>query len=79
MIFFLEYWLIAQNPARIVGRVRSESGQYIEFVSVYIASTTIGTSTDQNGSYQLDNLPSGQIKIVFQCVGFQKQMVEKII
>lgn len=64
-----------QSDANLVGHVVSE-GEHVPFVSVSVAGTTIGTSTDETGHYRLLNLPEGKLVIKVRSVGFQPQEKE---
>ncbi len=41
-------------------------------VSVFIEGTTIGTSTDVDGNYNLNNIPAGEVNIVFAFLGYKR-------
>tara|TARA_R110000868_G_scaffold4211_13_gene26661 strand:+ start:65488 stop:67707 length:2220 start_codon:yes stop_codon:yes gene_type:complete len=49
----------------------AESNQPLEQVSVYFPQLEKGTITDSNGSYQINNLPNGNYKIVISYLGYQ--------
>lgn len=49
-------------------------GAPIELVDIYISKTTIGTSTDENGNYILNNIPVGEQKLIVSSIGFKKQV-----
>jgi iron complex outermembrane recepter protein len=40
-------------------------------VNIYIRSLQKGTTTDENGKYELKNIPLGTFKVVFEYLGFQ--------
>jgi TonB-linked SusC/RagA family outer membrane protein len=62
--------LLAQ--VRISGRVTSDGTQGIPNISVQIQNTSFGTTTDEQGSYNLStNLKAGSYQIVFSGVGFR--------
>lgn len=60
------------TDANIVGHVLSE-GEHIPFVHIVIKGTTIRTSTDESGHYQLINLPPGEITIQTQALGLRSK------
>ena len=47
-----------------------ESGEPMEFVNVYLANTTSGTSTDVHGVFTLREIPAGDYDLVVSCVGY---------
>ncbi len=52
-----------------------QSGEPLPAVNVSIKGTTIGTSTNAEGRYELTNVPSLQDTLIFSFVGFQTQEV----
>jgi TonB-dependent siderophore receptor len=65
--------LTAQQIAKshIKGHVITSDGQPGAFVTVQIKNTKFGTVTDENGDYQLRNVPSGKHVVVVSIVGFE--------
>lgn len=66
------------DNVRISGKVIDNEDKPIEFGTVRIAGTAIGTNTDLKGAYQLSVAESDTINIVFSCVGF-KEVSHKLI
>ena len=54
---------------KVSGLVSDESGAGVPFVTVYVEGTTIGTTTNADGRYQLE-LKDGYHTIVFRYVGY---------
>ena len=67
MIFFMP--LIAQN-ATISGTISHSLGK-ASSANVYLKGTTIGTTTDNNGSFILSNIPAGNYVIVASFVTYE--------
>ncbi|HPR33553.1 MAG TPA: TonB-dependent receptor, partial [Prolixibacteraceae bacterium] len=59
-----------KTDANITGHVVS-GGKHLPFVSVVVKGTTIGTSTDDTGHYQLINLPEGTSILKVQSLGYK--------
>lgn len=60
------------------GRVLDmKSKKAIEFATVWIEGTGIGTLTDANGSFLINNLPDGNYEIIIRCLGYTEKK-EKI-
>ncbi len=77
LLLFLSSNLEAQNLS-IKGKViNAETKKALPYVSVFVKNTTIGTTTNKDGEFILNNLSLGTITIVFSSVGFETQ--EKII
>ena len=56
---------------RISGRVRDKEDKPIEFATVRIEGTAIGTNTDLEGKYSLTVAPADTINVIFSCIGFK--------
>lgn len=68
-----------QNQSYVSGTVRSEDGEYLIGVGVYIKGTKIGVATDIDGKYSIKAPATGSSYVlVFQYVGFEtKEFVIK--
>jgi hypothetical protein len=61
----------AREKASIKGRVtNAATGQPLEFANVFFANTTIGTSTDTSGRFELRSVQPGTYMLVVSLVGF---------
>lgn len=60
------------TDANIIGHVTSR-GDHLPFVNIYVKGTTIGTTTDETGHFQLINLPLGKNILRAQMVGYMPQ------
>lgn len=68
-----------KTDANIYGHVLAE-GEHLPFATISIIGTTIGTTTDETGHFQIINLPVGTLKVKAQSLGYKPQVVEiKII
>ena len=61
---------VAEN-VKISGRVRDNEDKPLEFATVRIGGTAIGTNTDLNGEYSLTVAKKDTIDVIFSCVGFK--------
>lgn len=52
-----------------------ETGETIPGVNISVPGTNIGTTTDMNGEYELDDVPDDATELVFSFVGYQSQTV----
>lgn len=59
------------DNVKISGRVRDNDDKPLEFATVRIAGTAIGTNTDLQGEYSLTVAKQDTIEVVFSCVGFK--------
>ena len=61
-------------PETVQGRVvDAETGQPLPGAHVFLNGSTLGTITDADGRYRLDNLPPGSPEIVASMLGFEAQ------
>lgn len=66
----------AENfPISIVGNVTDQEGEPLIGVNVLVVGTSIGTSTDFNGRYELENVEE-DATLLFSYVGYQSQEVD---
>lgn len=67
--------LSAQNGSRrIVGTVSDATGEPVIGASVLVPSTTVGTSTDENGRYVL-NVPENTRAVEVSIIGYATQII----
>ncbi|HBK31265.1 MAG TPA: SusC/RagA family TonB-linked outer membrane protein, partial [Porphyromonadaceae bacterium] len=58
-----------QQQQRIYGTVTDQNGETLPFVTVLVKGTNIGTTTDENGIYEI-NVP-GNVTLIFSYMGFK--------
>ena len=69
---------LAQNGI-LKGKVFNKiSNEAVPFASIVIQGTTTGTSSDENGAYEIKNLQPGQYNLEATFVGFQKLVLYEI-
>lgn len=59
-----------KSDAHIIGHVTC-MGEHIAFANVMIENTTIGTSTDETGHFNIINIPEGSYTVVAQSLGYK--------
>jgi outer membrane receptor for ferrienterochelin and colicins len=64
-----------KTDAHVIGHVVS-MGEHLPFVNVSVKGTTIGTTTDETGHFQLLNLPAGKFTVMAQFMGFKRTVVD---
>lgn len=62
---------VAADNVRISGKVTDNEGKPVEFGTVRIAGTAIGTNTDLKGLYSLSVAERDTLQVVFSCIGFK--------
>ena len=63
LLLLLSLTVLAQNTIRVKGRVTDESGQGVSRASVTVKGSTIGTTADENGNFEI-NAPSNATLII---------------
>ena len=63
------------NFAQIKGTITDEKGNPLPFVSVFEENTYSGTTSNEQGKYQLNIKEVGKNKIIFQYLGFKTQKI----
>ncbi len=59
---------ISQN---IKGKITSKNGEAIPFASIYIKNTKLGTTSTEDGTYQLNYRLEGRYMLIVSSIGFQ--------
>ncbi|MEO1410141.1 MAG: TonB-dependent receptor [Bacteroidota bacterium] len=71
LLFFLAYFAVhGQNNATLNGTVRNDSGTALEAANVALEGTTIGTSTEADGTFKISNIPAGKYQLVVSSIGY---------
>ncbi|MCG8308324.1 MAG: TonB-dependent receptor [Cytophagales bacterium] len=70
------FYLQAFSQGIIRGKVTGKEGP-LPYVNVGVKGYNIGTFTDENGFFEISDIPNGLQSIVFSCIGFQS--IEKQI
>ncbi|KAF2330233.1 DUF5686 and carboxypeptidase regulatory-like domain-containing protein [Flavobacterium daemonense] len=63
------------NFAQIKGTITDEKGNPLPFVSVFEENTYTGTTSNEQGKYQLNVKEIGKNKIIFQYLGYKTQKI----
>lgn len=71
VMFFCLVNLSAQNKIRIYGYVIDTNNRGIELANVYFENSSVGTSTNKNGYYELISEITDSVTIVYSMVGYK--------
>ena len=81
MKFYLKILLLifsitcsSQNNS-LTGKI-SDRLENLSYVNIYIQNTKFGTSSNDEGYYQIKNIPSGTYKIVVSSLGYKTKTIE---
>lgn len=70
LFLFLNYQCIqAQSLSGIV--LSSETKMPVAFASVYLANTSVGTTTSEKGEFVIQNFPNGRYELVVSSIGYE--------
>lgn len=72
-------FLTLSNFAQVKGTVTDEKGNPLPFVSIYIENSYIGTTTNEQGQYELTVPKYSKYIIVFQYLGYKTQKIKFVI
>lgn len=70
LLFFNVFTLYSQNTFTVEGRVMS-NGQSLPYVNIYIANTTFGSATNEDGKYVINNINPGNYTIYASFTGYK--------
>lgn len=66
---------LAEAQNTISGKVTdAETGEPIVGVNIYLANTTIGATSRQDGNYVLKTTEKGQFQLIFSFVGYHRKI-----
>ncbi|TGE09907.1 TonB-dependent receptor [Hymenobacter fodinae] len=65
-------WALAQSTGSIRGQVLAE-GKPLELATVVLSGSGMGTATDAQGRYELQQVSAGSQELVISSIGFQSQ------
>lgn len=60
----------------IKGKIIDERGEPLPGATIQIKGTIIGTTSDFDGNYYLQNIPADALSLIFSYVGFAAQVIE---
>jgi len=72
-ILFAFIFFSISNFAQIKGTITDEKGNPLPFVSVFEENTYAGTTSNEQGKYQINVKEIGKNRIIFQYLGFKTQ------
>ncbi len=59
-------------PAQVLGKVTNESGEPLPYVNIYLEGSYTGTTSNEDGNYELNISEAGDYSISFQFLGYSK-------
>ncbi|MBT8316476.1 MAG: TonB-dependent receptor [Lutibacter sp.] len=78
-LFLMNLSTVFAQTSTIKGRVfNSINNESIAFASIVIDSTSVGTTSDIDGNYQIENLKPGTYNVVCSFLGFKKKVFYEV-
>jgi len=59
----------------ISGKITAKNGNEIPYANVYLKQTKMGTSTNENGFYELKNVPKDKYTLIVSSIGYQTKSI----
>ncbi|MFA9389035.1 MAG: TonB-dependent receptor domain-containing protein [Prolixibacteraceae bacterium] len=76
IIVLMQLVVVAQN--KIYGRIMDQENQSLPGATIFIPELNKGTVANMDGTYELLNLPSGQLKIQYNFIGYDNH-IENVV
>jgi iron complex outermembrane receptor protein len=74
---FLSTISFSQN--HINGNIKAENKSNLENVTIQIIGTNLYTQSDENGNFELKNIPKGKIELAFYLISYEQKIVAQTI
>lgn len=71
-VTFVAASAVFAESVKFVGKVTNKDGEPVEFATVAVAGTAVGTHTDLKGDYSLSVAQADTITLAFSCVGYRE-------
>ena len=65
--------VIAVGQVKVHGKITDTKGEPIEFATVRVEGTAVGTASGSDGDYSLSCAMSDTITIIFSCIGYREE------
>ena len=76
-ILFGFLFLSTKNFAQTIsGKITAKNGNEIPYANVYLKQTKMGTSTNENGFYELKNVPKDNYTLVVSSIGYRTKTIK---
>ena len=77
-VLFINIFLIGGTDGTIRGKVTDINGTPLPGAQVYIASLSLGTMAELDGTYFILNVPVGTYDITVSMMGYQRQVISNV-
>ena len=73
LVFLSILFTVNAQTGKIKGNIKTSDGEPAQYVNVGLEGTTKGSSSNENGDYEIVNVPAGNYKLVASFVGLETQ------
>ncbi|WP_432411110.1 DUF5686 and carboxypeptidase regulatory-like domain-containing protein [Rasiella sp. SM2506] len=77
ILLLLFFFSITFSQAQIVGKINDTKGEPLAFVNIYLEGSYVGTTSNDDGNYELNVTETGDYTIMYQFLGF-KTVTKKV-
>ena len=77
LLTFFTTFAFSQNNLK--GNIKTEDNSNLENVTIQIIGTNLYTQSDENGNFELKDIPKGKIDLAFYLLGYEHKTVTQII
>lgn len=60
----------------IKGKITAKNGDEIPYANIYLKNTKIGTTTNENGFYELKNIPRNNYTLIISSIGYKTKTIK---
>ncbi len=78
MVAFLSSAIVMAENVKVSGKIIDNEDKPVEFATIRVGGTAIGTNSDLKGQYSLSVAQKDTIELIYTCVGF-KTVTHKLI
>ena len=76
LAFFMGFSVLGLSQNKVTGTITDSTNQPLAGVSIYAPAIQASTTTDADGVFSFNRIPSGKFTFIFSYVGFSTQEVE---
>lgn len=71
--------IFAQSSVTVTGKVTNAQNEPVQGVNVGLAGTSLGSQTNDQGAYEINNVPAGTYTLVASFVGYAEYKTEIVV
>lgn len=79
ILLFILISTLTFSQNHIKGNIKAEDNSNLENVTIQIMGTNLYTQSDENGNFELKDIPKGKIDLAFYVLGYEQKTISLII